>query len=305
MTSKSKREAEVLTWLATEPTIDALSAAYPLEWERVRRDAARHGKVGDNELRNYVLSALKPVPTSSGRARRQQQVVQEEIRRRMLLELLRQADVAAETGIESGSVRFNKFNGTVAQRLLFEHGLRRKPASMAAYRLVWPFLSQGRLLMPLVRRHGIYCFYSRSLIKRLARLAGGRNCLEIAAGDGALTRFLRDAGVNVVATDDYSWAQHVNFDDSVERMDAVKAIRHYSPKVVFCSWPPSENTFEREVLRTRSVEMYVVITSVARANASDWVAYEAQSDFELVADPVLSRLVIPVGHSQVLIFRRR
>lgn len=133
MTPKSKRAADVLAWLATEPTIDELSAAYPAEWERVRRDAARYGKAGDDQLRQYVLSALKPAPISTGRARAERQVVQDEIRRRMLLELLRQADVAAETGIENGSVRFNKFNGTIAQRLLFEHGLRRKPASITAY----------------------------------------------------------------------------------------------------------------------------------------------------------------------------
>ncbi len=305
MTPKSRRAADVLAWLATEPTIDELSTAYRAEWERVRRDAAWHGKAGDDELRRYVLSSLKPAAISTDRARPERQVMQDEIRRRMLLELLRQADVAAETGIESGSVRFNKFNGTIAQRLLFENGLRRKPASIAAYRMVWPLLSQRRLLMPLVRRQGIYCFYSRRLVKRLARLADGRRCLEIAAGDGTLTRFLRDAGVDVVATDDYSWAQHVDFDETVKRMDAMRSIRHYSPQVVFCSWPPPGNTFEREVFRAPSVDMYVVITSVARANASDWGSYEAQSDFELAVDPVLSRLVIPVGHSQVLIFRRR
>jgi hypothetical protein len=305
MTPRSKRPADVLAWLATEPSIDELSSAFPGEWERVRQDAARHGQVGDSELRNFVLAALKPVPTSSGRARPQQQVIQEEVRRRMLLELLRQADVAAETGIASGVVRFTRFNGTIAQRLLFEKGLRRKPASMAAYRLLWPLIRQRRLLMPLVRRQGIYCFYSRSLIKRLARLIGDRPCLEIAAGDGTLTRFLSDAGADVVATDDYSWANHVTFDDTIERLDAVKALRRYSPKVVLCSWPPPGNAFERQVFTTPSVETYVVITSVARANASDWAAYETQDDFEMLPDPGLSKLVLPVGHSQVLVFRRK
>ena len=61
--------------------------------------------------------------------------------------------------------------------------------------------------MPLVEPRGIYCFYSGALVARLAALIGARSCVEIAAGDGTLSRFLRDAGVDVVATDDASWTQ--------------------------------------------------------------------------------------------------
>jgi hypothetical protein len=44
-------------------------------------------------------------------------------------------------------------------------------------------------------------------------------------------------------------------------MDAVTALRQHAPEVVICSWPPARNTFEREIFRTRSVQMYLVIAS--------------------------------------------
>jgi hypothetical protein len=36
-------------------------------------------------------------------------------------------------------------------------------------------------------------------------LIGERECLEIAAGDGTLARFLEAEGVRITATDDHSW----------------------------------------------------------------------------------------------------
>ena len=58
--------------------------------------------------------------------------------------------------------------------------------------------------MPLVQPKGIYCFYSKPLIQDLAALIGQRSCIEIAAGDGTLSRFLAAKGVDLTATDDHS-----------------------------------------------------------------------------------------------------
>jgi 2-polyprenyl-3-methyl-5-hydroxy-6-metoxy-1,4-benzoquinol methylase len=47
--------------------------------------------------------------------------------------------------------------------------------------------------------------YSRRLVEELSALIGERECLEIAAGDGTLARFLEAEGVRITATDDHSW----------------------------------------------------------------------------------------------------
>jgi hypothetical protein len=228
----------------------------------------------------------------------------QEIRRQMAAAAIKQLSLSAATGVHEGRVRFNLVNGWVAQRLLFERGLRRKPVSMPAFRLLWPVLWQRRFLMPLVGPKGIYCFYSRPLIRRLAALIGERRALEIAAGDGTLSRFLADAGVDVTATDDHTW-RDVDVPDSVIRQDAAEAVRTRRPQVVICSWPPAGNDFEREVFRTDSVELYVVIGSRHRFATGNWETYESQTEFELEEDEALSALVLPPElDAAVYVFRR-
>ena len=214
------------------------------------------------------------------------------VRRHMATALLRQMLLSKAAGVAEGRIRFF-VNGYVAQKLLFRQGLERKPVAMRWFRLVWPLLWQKQLLMPLVQPQGIYCFYSKPLIEALVTLIAGRSCLEIAAGDGTLSRFLAATGVDITATDDYSWAQGVADGGTVIRKDAVAALRQYQPQVVICSWPPARNTFEREVFRTQSVEQYVVIGSRHRASASNWDDDARQSRFSFREDRSLSRLLLP------------
>lgn len=230
-----------------------------------------------------------------------------EVRRALALAAIRQLGVSAATGVTEGRVRFGLLNGKLAQRLLFERDLVRKPVSHTAFRLLWPLLWQRRFLMPLVEPKGIYCFYTRELVERLAARIGDRRTLEIAAGDGTLSRFLRDAGVDVTATDDYSWAHSVRYDPAlVRREEAREALRRHRPEVVLCSWPPPGNPFERHVFTTPSVQLYVVISSRHELGAGDWEAYRRQTAFELTADPELSRLVLPPeSDPAVYVFERR
>jgi hypothetical protein len=144
-----------------------------------------------------------------------------------------------------------------------------------------------------VEKRGIYCFYSKELVAGLAQLIGNRKALEIAAGDGTLTGFLRDAGVEIEASDDYSWQKQVNYPAWVKRLDARDALQTGLPEVVICSWPPANNTFERQVFRTRSVQTYIVIGSRSRFITGNWTDYETQTAFRWQEAVNLSRLVLP------------
>jgi hypothetical protein len=159
--------------------------------------------------------------------------------------------------------------------------------------------------MPLVQPQGIWCFYSRPLIAELARLIGDRSCLEIAAGDGTLTRFLADAGAHVTATDDYSWSGSESFPATVLQQDARTALRLHQPQVVICSWPPAGNPFEQYVFSTPSVQDYLVIGSPHETSTGNWSAYRAQTAFRLTERPDLGRLLLPpeINHA-VLHFTR-
>lgn len=302
------RPGDVEAFLATDPSLDELRDAYPDDWAAVQREIGAHlADGGAAGLRAYVQSLASPDPVAAGqgRVKRQEALASATIRQRMAAEIVRRTCVAAATGVSNGKVRFNLVNGWLAQRLLFRGGgLQRKPVSMLRFRLTWPLLTQRRFLMPLVQPRGIYCFYSKPLLRELERLIGDRPCLEIAAGDGTLSRFLRARGVDITATDDHSWKDVAVADDVVEE-DAVTALERLQPRVVLCSWPPASNAFERHVFTTASVERYIVIASTHEFAAGNWADYRRQTAFTFEEHPRLSRLVLPPElESAVYVFDR-
>jgi len=296
-----------LAWLKTKPSLAALREAFPEIWQEVESELIA-AQAADNPARLHAL--LNPASShdigKKPSPREQAIRVRSAIKQRMTALAVERHALALVTGQISGKVRFNLFNGMLAQRLLFKRGFERKPVSLFWFKLLWPLIWQKHFLMPLVERKGIYCFYSRALIDQLATLIGHRKCLEIAAGDGTLTRFLQTRGVAITATDDHSWPDRINYPDSVVRMDAETALRKHAPQVVICSWPPAQNSFEREIFRTPSVELYIVIASQHRFASGNWADYEAQKGFNFEQSEALSRLVLPpeLG-SMVSVFTRK
>ncbi len=304
-----RKSNDVQAWLREGPSLEELQAAYPDEWAAVRGDVTDLVSRGDlDQLKAYVAAVARPSPPqeSGSRGRSDADRLRAEVRRHMMAAAIKRVCFSLSTGVSEGRVRFNLLNGWVAQKLLFARGLERKPVSLSWFRMLWPLLWQRRFLMPLVGPKGIYCFYTKELIDSLADLIGDRACLEIAAGDGTLSRFLADRGVEVTATDDYSWNHAVQFQPRVLRQDAKTALRRHQPAVVICSWPPAGNPFERFVFTTRSVELYIVISTRHEFGAGNWQAYRQQMQFDFVQDEALSRLVLPPEiDPAVYVFRRR
>jgi hypothetical protein len=296
-----------LEWLRTRPSLPEVQQAFPAEWDEVRRQVTAMVAAGDAEAVKGCLASLARAPVDTpGHRRPEADVVALHVRRYLTVELLQQAYLAATTGVTTGKVRLGLIGGFLAQRVLFVRDLERKPVSMVWFRMVWPLVRSRRVLMPLVRQKGIYCFYSRRLVRELAALIGDRRCLEIAAGDGTLSAFLSAEGVDVTATDDGSWRDAIDYPEQVLCQSAGKALRVHQPQVVLCSWPPPGNSFERQVFATASVELYVVVTTHHELSAGDWTAYREQRTFDLVDDARLGRLVLPPElDGAVLVFRRR
>lgn len=308
--SKRRSPKDVRAWLQHGPTIAELREAYPAEWAAVREELAALDTLGEHALLEYVAALSTPIPPHAGPVppspAQERALLSAQIRRAMAAAALKRLSLVAATGVTKGKIRFNLLNGYVAQKLLFAEALTRKPVSLFWFRLLWPLLWQRRLLMPLVQPKGIYCFYSRRLIRELAAMVGDRACLEIAAGDGTLSRFLDKEGVQITATDDYSWSPNVTFPAAVLRQDARSALRLHKPEVVVCSWPPAGNTFERHVFGTRSVQLYIAINAGREFGSGNRADYERQTDFELTEKPSLSRLVLPPELEAVVhVFRRK
>ncbi|QDQ26951.1 SAM-dependent methyltransferase [Chitinimonas arctica] len=296
---RARTPEQTWSWLQTRPGLTALCQAYPAEWLAVRDELA-------SVFARRQASELKALAERAGRRLRPgdaflsgerqgrafEAFVQQQVRQTMTELAVRQFAFSAATGVRKGKVRFNLFNGLIAQKLLFERDLQRKPVSLFWFRLLWPLVWQKRRLIPLVEKRGIYCFYSARLIDELVRLIAGRPCIEIAAGDGTLSRFLSERGVAIQASDDGSWGEAAG-SQAVSRMDARDALKLGAPAVVLCSWPPANNPFERQVFRTRSVQTYIVIGSRSQFITGNWADYLAQTGFSLSESTELSRLVLP------------
>lgn len=303
MPSAPKTLSEVRAWLLAEPPLEEVAKRFPMEWSVARKQLADASKTGS--AADLINSLVVPSrPTRDRRAAEVQQI-SDLVRGQLILRSLRSASVRAESGVQEGRVRFGLLDGWVLQRLFFARDLVRKPVSSLAYSVVWPLSRQRRRLMPLVRPRGIYCFYSSAFVRAVGRLAAQEQVLEIAAGDGTLSRFLREAGHDAIATDDFSWQSAIDYGNDVEKLDAAAALRQYSPSMVLCSWPPPRNSFEKAVFETPSVQTYVVVTSANPNDASDWRVYAEQGDFENVENPQLSRMILPRGSSRVLVFTRK
>jgi 2-polyprenyl-3-methyl-5-hydroxy-6-metoxy-1,4-benzoquinol methylase len=301
-------------WLSANPPLHELMERYPDEWQKVGGELVSLIKEGNAEKLNEFAQKARwmaemgkeRILKSGNNPNVIEAFLPNLVRSKMWLLALDKCYLSSAMGKTTGKVRFNLINGDIIQRLLFSRHLTRKPVPLFWFRFFWPFLTQKRILMPLVQTKGIYCFYSSRLIKELAALIDNRLCLEIGAGDGTLSRLLFAAGIRVTATDDYSWSHTISYPDTVERIDAREALKKYQPQVTICSWPPPNNRFERHMFTTESVSLCIVIGSRHKFASGNWETYTAQKHFDWKIDYRLSSYVIPPElDSAILIFSRK
>lgn len=96
---------------------------------------------------------------------------------------------------------------------------------------------------------------TKNWVRPLSKWIGKRKCLEIMSGSGALTYALKEEGVLIKATDDFSWNKPFKPWIQVENIDCIAAIEKYGREVDFimCSWPYMDDTAYRALLKMREV----------------------------------------------------
>lgn len=100
------------------------------------------------------------------------------IKARFAIYLLEQLSVAAASENANNHIRFNLWDGTILQKLLFRKGFERKPVSLGMFKFCWRFVIHKKILMPLVNKKGIYCFYSKTQLKRFLISSGTKSVLK-------------------------------------------------------------------------------------------------------------------------------
>jgi hypothetical protein len=291
------RSLGLMRWLEQNPSLEELQRRFPRDWEIVEDELA--GAINDKDhgrlhaLLKPLDSFALPKPGRNVRLSIQQTI---ELNGRLIRQ--RMSKIAIERFLKTSLTTEKKvhlpfLDRFLIRRLFFTRDYRRKLVSNRLFALLWPFVRRRNILLPLAESRGIYCFYSTRLVKEIAALIGDRHAVEIAAGDGMLTRFLQRHGANVTASDDYSWSGKISYPAEVLRCDARTVLRQENPEVVLCSWPPTKNKFEEHVFRTACVKRYIVIGSEHRFAFGNWAAYGSQAVFRLRKDDTLSALLLP------------
>lgn len=113
-------------------------------------------------------------------------------------------------------------------------------------------------------KRGMWAIVNTVWTAKLADWIGRRSALEIMAGRGWLAKALSLHGVDIVATDDYSWDDTHNMCRpvcSVDKMDAKTAVlAHADREVLICSWPHGTQPFldiAREWITDGGVVVYI------------------------------------------------
>lgn len=113
---------------------------------------------------------------------------------------------------------------------------------------------------------GMFAFVSWKWVNPFVKWLDGRKCLEVMAGRGWLTHALRQKGVNVIATDNFSWAKKRNWEEPltpVDELDAIDSVRKFGADIdiLIMAWPYMDDT------------AYEVIKELHKVNPSALVVY--------------------------------
>lgn len=121
----------------------------------------------------------------------------------------------------------------------------------------------------LCKTHNIYHAFCYEFVQKLAeeiqKLEIKGNIVEVCAGNGKLSYWLKHFGIPSIPTDDYS-LDKINRDPKyVERLSHTEAIAKYNPELVIASWIPQESRIAMEVLDSSNVRYYLDIGTCPEA----------------------------------------
>ena len=106
-----------------------------------------------------------------------------------------------------------------------------------------------------------FTLISNDWIKPLSQWIGNRKCLEVMTGTGSLSFALQQQGIDIIATDNFSWEGSSNWNDNenywteIEHIDAIGAVKKYGKDIdiIIMSWPYMDDTAHRILQSMREV----------------------------------------------------
>lgn len=107
--------------------------------------------------------------------------------------------------------------------------------------------------------HALCLEFSENLAKEIRSTGVDEKVVEICAGNGKLSHWLRQFGVNSKAIDNYRNKKISRKPEYVERSGVMQALQKYNPELVIGCWIPFKSTVALRALSHPSVRYYIDI----------------------------------------------
>jgi len=151
-------------------------------------------------------------------------------------------------------------------------------ASTEAFRLRETFLKKG-----------MFALVSWQWVKPFAKWIGDKKCLEVMAGRGWLSLALQSLGVDIIATDDYSWGIKRNWDEpvtEVEELDTIEAVKKYGEGVdlLIMSWPYMDDNAYNTIKELNNINPDVQIVYIGEGYGGCTASDEFHEHFQEIED---------------------
>lgn len=291
---------------SSRPSLRALANEYPRMWQEVVATLREHVSSGGSDaLINWRQGAVSELHKVSNNPYGDADLKTESIIKAQMTLLAIEQFADVMTG-KSG-IRPSLKDRAIFKFFIFAQLARRKAFSIYDFDRRWRRLKDPIWAAAELQRSGIWSIPTSDFSDALSELCRGRRVLEIGAGRGLLFKGLKDLGVDINAVDDESWGSMgvAGAGTVIQKMDAIQALKNFSPEVVICSWPPAGNLFEEEIFNTKSVQLYLVVLSRQQLVSGNWSAYKNQRKFNCTTSPAINSLLRPIETDQQLfIFRR-
>lgn len=138
---------------------------------------------------------------------------------------------------------------------------------------------------------GMFGFVSWKWINPFSEWIGNRKCLEVMAGRGWLSYALRQKDIDVIATDNYSWARNLykQWNDTVtevEELDAIESIEKYASSVdiVIMSWAYMDNTAYQVLKRLKEVNPNAILVFIGEGAGGCTADDDFYESFDILED---------------------
>jgi hypothetical protein len=144
--------------------------------------------------------------------------------------------------MNKNSKKMNKSKWSKKSEKIFSNIKKYGPSKSKSYKKEWT--KRGYFT-----KHYAWAVPNKTAIKKIKKFAQKEQILEVGAGSGLWAYLLREAGANIIATDDYSWKIKRPY-TKVEKINVQKSLDKYKDTdVLLLVWPPHDKPMANNALK--------------------------------------------------------